>query len=102
MGNFLQRLHHFDKDNIEERVVKSIEPLLDDPSLSPPSLIKVSRPVEALMTWVRAMHKYHYTSIAVEPLRQRLALMEQELGDGMRELNTQRERHKNCLDQLAE
>ena len=67
----LQRLFNFDKDNIPQKNIDKVQPLIDSPDFTPKAIEKASKACTAICMWVRAMHKYHYVALSVEPKRKR-------------------------------
>ncbi|XP_060766195.1 dynein axonemal heavy chain 1 [Neoarius graeffei] len=78
-GKFLDSLLKFDKDNIPDAVIKMLQPYIDNEEFQPASIAKVSRACTSICLWVRAMHGYHFVARAVEPIRQALALAQEDL-----------------------
>ena len=72
----------FDKDNISEKVVKSIKRVIDDPAFTPDQVAKQSKAAMSMCLWVRAMDTYARVVKIVEPKRQvlRVAQVRQGLG----------------------
>uniref|UniRef100_UPI00398EE5C8 dynein axonemal heavy chain 1 isoform X2 n=1 Tax=Pristiophorus japonicus TaxID=55135 RepID=UPI00398EE5C8 len=71
-GKFLESLFKYDKDNIPDSIIKSIQPYIDNEDFMPAAIAKVSKACTSICQWVRAMHKYHFIAKAVEPKRQAL------------------------------
>ncbi|XP_027011591.1 dynein axonemal heavy chain 1 isoform X2 [Tachysurus fulvidraco] len=78
-GKFLDSLFKFDKDNIPESVIKMLQPYIDNEEFHPTSIAKVSRACTSICLWVRAMHGYHFVVKTVEPIRQALAVAQEDL-----------------------
>ena len=78
---FKQELIDFDKDNIPESVIKTIDPVCELDEFTPEAIVKVSVACEAMCLWVHAMRKYYYVSLEVEPKRRQLAAAEIELAE---------------------
>ena len=76
---FLNSLFTFDKDNIPDRVIKSIAPYMDDPAFTPAAIERSSKACTAVCMWSRAMYKYHYVALGVAPKRAKLKAAEEEL-----------------------
>lgn len=83
---FLQSLIVFDKDNIPDRIIKSIAPFMDDPAFTPAAIERSSKACTAICMWARAMYKYHYVALGVAPKRARLKEAEDELAIVMAQL----------------
>ncbi|XP_030276430.1 dynein heavy chain 1, axonemal [Sparus aurata] len=71
-GKFLESLFKYDKDNIPDNVISSVQPYIDNEEFQPASIAKVSKACASICQWVRAMHVYHFVAKAVEPKRQAL------------------------------
>ncbi|XP_029455356.1 dynein heavy chain 1, axonemal [Rhinatrema bivittatum] len=78
-GKFLEGLFKFDKDNIPDAVIKSIQPYIDNEEFQPAAIARVSKACTSICQWVRAMHKYHFVAKAVEPKRQALHEAQEDL-----------------------
>ncbi|KAJ8259834.1 hypothetical protein GJAV_G00174010 [Gymnothorax javanicus] len=78
-GKFLEGLFKFDKDNIPDAVIKSVQPYIDNEEFQPESIAKVSKACKSICQWVRAMHIYHFVARAVEPKRQALKEAQEDL-----------------------
>jgi dynein heavy chain len=77
----LDRMFTFDKDNIPERILRKIQPYIDDPEFTPENIKKKSSAATSMCMWVRAMELYARVAKDVEPKRQRLAAAETELAE---------------------
>jgi dynein heavy chain len=78
---FLDSLFDFDKDNIPEKVINTIQPLIGNEDFTPEKIAKVSKACTAICTWVHAMNTYYFIARDVEPKRQALAAAEAELAE---------------------
>jgi dynein heavy chain len=76
---FIDSLKSFDKDHIPDKVIKGIQPFIDDENFTPKAIEKASKACTAVCMWVRAMHKYHFVALGVAPKRAALAEAEAEL-----------------------
>jgi dynein heavy chain len=54
---FINSLFNFDKDNIPDRIIKSIAPFMDDPNFTPAAIERSSKACTAICMWARAMYK---------------------------------------------
>jgi dynein heavy chain len=97
----LDDLFEFDKDNIPERVVAKIDPYISREDFDPAAIKKASVACEALCMWCRAMHKYHFVALAVEPKRQMLAAAEADLAVTMAKLEKAQKELKQVEDKIA-
>ncbi|XP_053577059.1 dynein axonemal heavy chain 1 [Bombina bombina] len=78
-GKFLDGLFKFDRDNIPEAAIKSIQPYIDNEEFQPAAISRVSKACTSICEWVRAMHKYHFVARGVEPKRQALREAQEDL-----------------------
>merc|ERR1719261_1773518 len=76
---FLKSLFDFDKENIDEKVIKKITSYCENPDFTPDAIKKVSVACTAVCMWVHAMFKFHHVSRSIEPKRQMLASAQAEL-----------------------
>ncbi|CUG87367.1 Hypothetical protein, putative, partial [Bodo saltans] len=70
----LSRLMTYDKDNIPERLINAVAPLVQSEDFTPKKIAGASQACAAMCQWTHAMVKYHEVSKKVAPLRQRLAV----------------------------
>lgn len=98
---FLNSLFTFDKDNIPDRIVKSIAPFMDDPSFTPAAIERSSKACTAICMWSRAMYKYHFVALGVAPKRARLKEAEDELAIVMAQLAAAKQSLQEVNDRLA-
>jgi len=101
-NKFLARLFNFDKDNIPDSVIKEIEPYMQNPDFEPKVIEKASKACTAVCMWVRAMHKYHYIALGVEPKRQKLAAAQSELDITMTKLQKARDQLQGVMTRIEE
>ncbi|XP_051578639.1 dynein axonemal heavy chain 2 [Myxocyprinus asiaticus] len=71
-GNFIKQLVNFDKDNISDRVLRTIGQYCTQPDFQPEIIGRVSLAAKSLCMWVRAMEVYGRIYRVVEPKRARL------------------------------
>lgn len=83
---FLNSLLTFDKDNIPDRIIKSITVFMEDPKFDPPAIRFSSTACAGICMWARAMYKYHFVALGVAPKRLRLKEAEDELAIVMKQL----------------
>ncbi len=67
----LDQMFDYDKDNIPNKVIKEIQPIIDDPNFQPSKIQHVSSACTAMCQWTRAMHKYHFVALEVSVGRDR-------------------------------
>ena len=97
----LEQMFTFDKDNIPDKVIKAIQPVIDDPSFQPSKIQSVSSACTAMCQWTRAMHTYHYVALEVEPKRIALAAASAELKEVEGKLSILQSGLKELMDRLA-
>ena len=97
---FMDSLINFDKDNIEESVIKNIGPLIEMPEFQPEVIAKVSKACTAMCTWCRAMHTYYFIAREVEPKRKALAGAQVELDETNKMLNEAQSKLKAVVEKL--
>jgi dynein heavy chain len=98
---FLNDLFEFDKDNIPQKVIDNIQPYMDNENFTPELIKKSSVACEALCMWTKAMHKYHFVALGVEPKRKALAAAEAILNKTMAELKAAKDELQGIQDKLA-
>jgi dynein heavy chain len=96
----LDAMFGFDKDNIPERTIKKIQPIIDDPDFDPKKIESVSKACTAMCQWVRAMHKYHFVAKGVEPKRILLAASSAELAEVTARLTEWQAKLKEVVERL--
>ncbi|KAJ6667676.1 hypothetical protein lerEdw1_015997 [Lerista edwardsae] len=101
-GKFLESLFKYDKDNIADVVIKSIQPYIDSDEFQPTAIAKVSKACTSICQWVRAMHKYHFVAKAVEPKRQALREAEEDLQATQKVLDEAKERLREVEEGIAQ
>jgi dynein heavy chain, axonemal len=99
---FLNNLMTFDKDNIPEKIIKSVAPYMDDPKFTPEAIEFSSKACTAICMWARAMYKYHHVALGVAPKRERLRVAEEELRIVMEQLATTKATLQQVNDRLAQ
>ena len=97
---FLDSLFTFDKDNIPDKVIKGMEPFMQDPNFTPQMIEKASKACTAVCMWSRAMYKYHFVALGVAPKRARLKEAEDELKVVMAALKKSQDMLKEVNDRL--
>ena len=61
----------FDKDSVNDEVLKKLKPYLDDKDFVPEKIAKISKASMSICMWVRAMSIYGKVFKTVEPKRNR-------------------------------
>jgi len=96
----LNDLMNFDKDNIPDRVISTIQPYMEREDFDPVAIKKASIACEAICLWVQAMYKYHWIAKAVEPKRQMLRQAEAELGECQEKLELAQTKLREVQDKI--
>ncbi|XP_047204788.1 dynein axonemal heavy chain 1 isoform X4 [Girardinichthys multiradiatus] len=78
-SNFLESLYNYDKDNIPDDVIRSVQPYIDHEEFQPASIIRICTACSCISQWVRAVYDYHFVVKAVEPKWQALQEAEEDL-----------------------
>ncbi|EAN77952.1 Cytoplasmic dynein 2 heavy chain (DYNC2H1), putative [Trypanosoma equiperdum] len=74
----LQRLINYDREHINERLIQAVMPLVSSEDFTPKKIAGASQACAAMCQWTHAMVKFHYVNKKVEPLRQRLAVAQED------------------------
>jgi dynein heavy chain len=76
---FLKNMMGYDKENISEKVVKAVRNILDNPSFNMEDVRKANSAMEGICKWAMAMMKYYDLLKIVNPMRERVAEMNEKL-----------------------
>ena len=79
----MNQLLSFDKDNIQEKQVKALVPLLAESKFNQEHLMKINKAVAGLAGWVIAMEAYHRTSKMIRAKQAQLIIAESKLKEAM-------------------
>ena len=71
-SQLLQDMINYDKDNIEEGIIKKIKPYMDDPRFQPEKVKTSSNAAYGMCCWIRAMFSYHRVAKVVAPKKEKL------------------------------
>ncbi|RNF14084.1 putative dynein heavy chain [Trypanosoma conorhini] len=74
----MQRLMNYDKEHIPERLIQAVRPLVSSEDFTPKKIAGASQACAAMCQWTHAMVKFHEVNKKVEPLRQRLAVAQED------------------------
>ena len=99
---FIDNLKNYDKDNIPDKVIKSIASFMTMEEFSPAAIERSSKACTAICMWARAMYKYHFVAMGVAPKRARLKEAEDELDVVMKQLKVAKDTLKEVNDRLAQ
>ncbi|XP_071452908.1 dynein axonemal heavy chain 1-like [Hetaerina americana] len=101
-NRFLKSLMQFDKDSLQEHVIKNLKPYIEDPQFLPEKIITVSKACTSLCQWVHAIYKYYFVLKVVIPKKNALNEALIELAEKEKILEAARARMKAVLDRLHE
>lgn len=99
---FLDSLINFDKDNIDPRIIQTLEKrILNDENFDPEKIKTASTAAEGLCKWVIAITKYDKVAKVVAPKKQALAKAEAEYSQAMAALEVKRAQLREIQEKLA-
>mmetsp|Transcript_13823 Transcript_13823/g.37500 ORF Transcript_13823/g.37500 Transcript_13823/m.37500 type:complete len:740 (+) Transcript_13823:31-2250(+) len=75
----MQNLLHYDKDNIPERIIRKLGPIVENEDFIPERVKNVSVFCSVICGWIHGVVAYHHVAVEAEPARKRLAEKEQQL-----------------------
>ena len=105
LGNpnkFLQDMINYDKDHIDEKIVKRVNTMLSHPSFSMQDIYQASPALVGIMKWVKAMMSYHELLKIVNPKRAKVAEMNEKLNVVRARLAEKRKRLAEVEEMMAE
>ena len=91
-NQFLKDMIGFDKDNIDEKIVKKVNQMLGDPKFSMNDIAQASQALMGIMKWVQAMMKYHELLKIVNPKREKVREMNVMLAEVRARLDEKRKK----------
>jgi len=92
----------FDKDNIDEKIVRKVNSMLASPSFSMHDIAQASGALTGIMKWIQAMMKYHELLKIVNPKRAKVAEMNEKLGIVRARLEEKRNKLREVEEMMAE
>lgn len=99
---FLDGLINFDKDNIDPKIIQTLEKrILNDENFDPEKIKTASTAAEGLCKWVIAITKYDKVAKIVAPKKQALAKAEGEFAQAMAALEVKRAQLREVQEKLA-
>ena len=101
-NKFLKDMIEFDKDHIDEKIVRKVNAMLSSPSFSMTDIAQASGALMGIMKWVQAMMKYHELLKIVNPKRARVAEMNEKLSIVRARLDEKRKKLKEVEEMMAE
>lgn len=78
-NQFLKDMLGYDKENIDEKIVRKVNTMLASPSFSMSDIAAASAALVGMMKWVQAMMKFHELLKIVNPKRAKVAEMDEKL-----------------------
>ena len=99
-ANFMMRLLSYDKDGIDDALLKKINKLTSSPDFTPDAVGKVSLAARGMCMWVRAMAVYGTVAKDVGPKRTRLKAAQDNLSRKQAALSSARENLATVLAQV--
>ncbi len=78
-NQFLKDMLGYDKENIDEKIVRKVNTMLASPSFSMSDIAGASSALVGIMKWVQAMMKFHELLKIVNPKRAKVAEMDEKL-----------------------
>lgn len=100
--DFVKQLQVFDRNAIDEVMIKRIEPYLEREEFQPEAVKKSSTAAFGISQWVRAMHTYYYVNRDVAPKRAALEQAESELKEVTDALAVKKAELQAVEDKIAE
>ena len=97
---FITMLKDYDKDNIPDKTIKKVAPFMEGDEFLPEKIRFASVACEAVCMWARAMYKYHFVALGVEPKRIALAEAKAKLEVVMSQLAVAQAKLKDVVDNL--
>eukprot|EP00116_Pleurobrachia_bachei_P000174 sb/3460436/ len=101
-STFLSRLTNYDKDNIPDKILRTLKKYIDNPKFVPEIVEKTSKACRSLCLWVRAIDSYAHVFRTVEPKRQKLEGAQAELAVVQEELAKKQASLKEVEDKIKE
>ncbi|KAK7201712.1 dynein heavy chain [Novymonas esmeraldas] len=76
-NQLLQRLIQYDKENIPEKLIQAVMPLVTSEDFTPKKIAGASQACAAMCQWTHAMVRFYEVNKKVAPLREELAVAQQ-------------------------
>jgi dynein heavy chain, axonemal len=99
---FRQKMIDYDKDNIPESIVKRASVILESPEFTLEKVKNASSALVAIHKWVSAMISYHELLKIVNPKREKVAEMKEQLAIVSADLAEKRQKLKEVDDRIEE
>jgi len=94
--SIVKRLMEYDKDNMQDNVVRRLKRVIDDPDFTPAMVAKQSNAARSMCLWVRAMETYGKVVKIVAPKKR--ALVEAE--EALRQMEEELQHKRDHLSQI--
>jgi dynein heavy chain len=100
-SQFLTKLKGFDKDNIPQKVLKSLAKYVNKPEYTAEAVGNQSRAAKSLCMWTFAMDTYSKVAKEVEPKKAKVAELNRQLASANAALKEKQNALQAILDQVA-
>ncbi|CCW64140.1 unnamed protein product [Phytomonas sp. EM1] len=99
---FIKDLQNYQRDELTEKTIRSIQKFVNNPDFQPDEVAKSSKACRSLSLWVLAINNYYGVVKVVAPKRQRLAEAEAKVEVANESLQRARGRLQHIEDALAQ
>ena len=100
-SNFVQNLKDYDKDNIPEKIIKSLQRYMKMEDFDPDSVGRVSKACKSLCMWTRAIDTYARVAKTVEPKKAKLKAASDQLAESQATLKQKQDQLKEVEERVA-
>lgn len=101
-GRFLDRLRNYDKDRLNERMMRKVNGIVRKDGLTLADVAKSSKAGAGLFQWVDALRHYYEVARNVKPLRDKVRAMEQQQAISQTELANIQEQLEQLTIEISE
>jgi dynein heavy chain len=101
-SNFIQNLKDYDKDNIPEKIIKSLQKYIKMSDFDPESVGRVSKACKSLCMWAKAMDTYARVAKTVEPKKASLKAASDQLAESQATLKQKQDQLKEVEERVGE
>ena len=101
-NQFLKDMIGYDKDNIDEKIVKRVNAMLASPTFSMQDIYQASPALMGIMKWVKAMMSYHELLKVVNPKRLKVKEMNEKLAVVRARLEEKRKKLREVEEKMAD
>lgn len=99
-GQFLKSMQEYDKENIDEKVVKRVGAIIDSDDFTPEKVASASSALVAILKWSSAMLRYHDLLKIVNPKRAKVREMSEKLAVVRARLAEKRKRLREVEEKI--